>query len=222
MSTNRVDPATLRAAATHGEEMHSGLVTSLSRLDAAHQGLPGGAAGFEYTDFGKFLDGIQTTHQGDRPHVTAIGHSYGSFTLGQAAQREGGIPVDDIILVGSPGTGADKAADLGLSPDHVWAGAAESDPITHLPSKSEVGFGVVGGQFGAGIAHLADPHELWFGQDPASAEFGGNRFSVDFGIPPNSHSDYFDEEDGSGGESLRNMGRIVSGHPEKVTRQGAR
>ncbi|WP_274914696.1 alpha/beta hydrolase [Streptomyces sp. WZ-12] len=162
-------------------------------------------------DFGKFLDGIQATHHGDRPHVTAIGHSYGSFTVGQAAQREGGIPADDIILVGSPGTGAQKAEDLGVGADHVWVGAADSDPVTHAPSKIESSFGV--------IAHLADPHELWFGQDPASKEFGGNRFGVAFGNPGDSHSNYFKPE---GGDSLDNMGAIVTGHPEKVTLQGER
>ncbi|AJT65930.1 hypothetical protein T261_4276 [Streptomyces lydicus] len=170
-------------------------------------------------DFGKFLDGIQATHQGDRPHVTAIGHSYGSFTLGQAAQRAGGIPADDIILVGSPGTGAQKAEQLGVGADHVWTGAADSDPVTHAPSESESGWGSVGGPIGGGIAHFTDPHELWFGQDPASEDFGGRRFSVDYGAPWNSHSSYF--EDGS--ESLKNMGKIVAyRRPDDVTYQGKR
>ncbi len=169
-------------------------------------------------DFGKFLDGVQATHQGDRPHVTAIGHSYGSFTVGQAAQREGGIPADDIILVGSPGTGAQKAEDLGVGANHVWVGAADSDLVTHAPSKGESGYGVITGPIGAGIAHLNDPHELWFGQDPASNEFGANRFDVAFGTP-DSHSNYFKPE---GGDSLDNMGAIVAGHPEKVTFQGRR
>ncbi|MEU4848556.1 alpha/beta hydrolase [Streptomyces gilvosporeus] len=169
-------------------------------------------------DFGKFLDGIQATHQGDRPHVTAIGHSYGSFTLGQAAQREGGIPADDIILVGSPGTGAQKAEELGVGADHVWTGAAESDPVTHAPSKNEAVGEAIGGPIVGGITHFADPHQLWFGRDPASEEFGGHRFAVDDGVPWNSHSDYFRE----GSPSLNNMGRIVCGQPEKVVSQGER
>ncbi|MEU5304782.1 alpha/beta hydrolase [Streptomyces noursei] len=171
------------------------------------RGQQGGAA------FGKFLDGIQATHQGERPHVTAIGHSYGSFTVGQAAQREGGIPADDIILVGSPGTGAQRAEQLGVGADHVWAGAAESDPVTHAPSDLEL---IPGGA----IAHLMDPHELHFGQDPASEEFGGRRFGVSFGNPSESHSNYFDRD--KGGDSLDNMGAIVAGHPEKVSIQGGR
>ncbi|MFC9236059.1 alpha/beta hydrolase [Streptomyces decoyicus] len=171
------------------------------------RGQQGGAA------FGQFLDGVQATHQGERPHVTAIGHSYGSFTVGQAAQREGGIPADDIILVGSPGTGAQKAEQLGVGADHVWAGAAESDPVTHAPSDLEL-------LPGAAIAHFRDPHELHFGQDPASEEFGGRRFDVAFGNPMDSHSNYFDRD--KGGDSLGNMGSIVAGHPERVSFQGRR
>ncbi|GAA2998425.1 hypothetical protein JCM13580A_41610 [Streptomyces drozdowiczii] len=46
--------------------------------------------------------------------MTAIGHSYGSLTVGQAAQPPGGIPADDMVLVGSPDSGVDRAADLGV------------------------------------------------------------------------------------------------------------
>ncbi|MEU9122512.1 alpha/beta hydrolase [Streptomyces sp. NPDC048506] len=167
-------------------------------------------------DYGKFLDGIQATHQGDRPHVTAIGHSYGSFTVGQAAQCEGGIPADDIILVGSPGTGAQRAEQLGVGVDHVWVGAADSDPVTHTPSDLEKSFGIAG--------HLMDPRELHFGQDPASEEFGGRRFGVGYDtgypIPWKSHSMYFDDDRDR--ESLDNMGNIVVGHPEKVSLEEGR
>ncbi|MFB6438277.1 alpha/beta hydrolase [Streptomyces sp. NPDC056411] len=165
-------------------------------------------------DFGKFLDGVQATHQGDRPHVTAIGHSYGSYTVGQAAQREGGIPADDIILVGSPGTGAQRAEQLGVGADHVWAGAADSDLVTHAPSDLEKGFGLGG--------HLIDPHELHFGQDPASKDFGGKRFAVAPGEASNSHSSYFDSSGEGDPTSLNNMGAIVAGHPEDVATQAGR
>ncbi|MFD9816946.1 alpha/beta hydrolase [Streptomyces sp. NPDC059080] len=171
-------------------------------------------------DFGAFMDGVQATHEGSRPHVTAIGHSYGSFTVGQAAQRPGGIPVDDIVLVGSPGTGAEKAEDLGVGKGHVWVGAAENDPVTHASSKSEVAGTIVGGPIGGAIAHWADPHRLWFGTDPASEEFGGNRFGVADGEQLHSHSNYFKDPDG--GASLGNIGTIVAGQPEKVSLQERR
>ncbi|QIK07810.1 hypothetical protein G7Z12_18910 [Streptomyces sp. ID38640] len=174
-------------------------------ITGEERGKQGGVA------YGQFLDGIQATHQGDRPHVTAIGHSYGSFTVGQAAQREGGIPADDIVLVGSPGTGAQRAEQLGVGADHVWVGSAENDPVTHTPSEWERDFGIAG--------HLVDPHELHFGQDPASEEFGGHRFGVADGNLASSHSNYFKEE---GGPSLSNIGKIVAGRTDSVTAEEER
>ncbi|MFH8404748.1 alpha/beta hydrolase [Streptomyces sp. NPDC018019] len=158
-------------------------------------------------DFNNFLNGIRASHEGGRPHITAIGHSYGSFTVGQAAQSEESA-ADDVVLVGSPGTGAQKADQLSVGSDHVWIGSAENDPITHLPSKYEP----------VGVA--LDPHELWFGQDPASEGFGGQRFSVAPGTLDDSHFNYFDKE--KGGDSLSNIGKIVTGHGVDVTREGRR
>ncbi|MFG2532691.1 alpha/beta hydrolase [Streptomyces sp. NPDC048516] len=172
-------------------------------------------------DFDHFLNGIHSTHEGNRPHVTAIGHSYGSFTVGQAAQREGGLPADDVVLVGSPGTGAQKADQLGVGAEHVWVGSAKNDPITHAPSKEEVGGLVINPVAGA-IMHLADPHELWFGQDPASEDFGGRRFSVADGEmgSADSHSNYFDRQ--KGGASLDNIGYIATGRYDAVTGEAQR
>ncbi|MEU6920896.1 alpha/beta hydrolase [Streptomyces sp. NPDC046631] len=111
--------------------------------------------------YNAFMEGISATHEGGDPHVTAIGHSYGSLTVGLAAQAKGGIPgADDIILVGSPGTGADNAQDLNVGKGHVFVGAAENDIVTKLPSHAEasgmasgaVGGGSAGFVLGAGMA----------------------------------------------------------------------
>lgn len=186
-----------------------------------------------------FLRGLRASHEGQPAHLTALGHSYGSFTVGQAAQRPGGIPVDDVVLVGSPGTGAQRAAELGVDPAHVWVGAAEHDPVSHLPSRQEakgagIGAGigglvgglpgaVLGGFIGDKVAGHDDPHELWFGQDPASDGFGARRFDVADGpVGFASHSDYWNQGEGRDGHSLRNMGLIVSGHGDRVTGQDRR
>ncbi|MFD7731210.1 alpha/beta hydrolase [Kitasatospora phosalacinea] len=183
-----------------------------------------------------FLQGLRASHEGEPAHLTALGHSYGSFTVGQAAQRPGGIPADDVILVGSPGTGAQQASQLGVGAGHVWVGAAEHDPVSHLPSHDEakgIGIGagiggvlagplgaVAGGFIGDKIAGHGDPHELWFGQDPASSEFGAHRFDVADGpLGFDSHSDYWNQGDGRDGHSLRNMALIVSGHGDRVSGQ---
>lgn len=65
--------------------------------------------------YSSFMSGLTATNENQDPHVTAVGHSYGSLTVGTAAKQSGGIPgVDDIILLGSPGVGVDKAEDLGV------------------------------------------------------------------------------------------------------------
>jgi alpha/beta hydrolase family protein len=88
--------------------------------DDAKQGAPA---------YNSFMRGLGATNDHEDPHLTAIGHSYGSRTVGAATQEDGGIPgADDIILLGSPGVGVDKAEDLGVGKDHVFVGAAENDP----------------------------------------------------------------------------------------------
>ncbi|MGK4581036.1 alpha/beta hydrolase [Kitasatospora sp. HPMI-4] len=183
-----------------------------------------GAAGYD-----RFLSGLRSTHRGDTPaHVTAVGHSYGSLLVGQAAQRPGRLPADDVVLVGSPGVGAGHASQLSVGADHVYVGSASWDPVSRLPSATDaaatglaLGAGTVLGPVAAGLGHQVDRHGLWFGQDPASAEFGARRFRVDPGTPADSHSNYFGK-DGKGGDSLANIGRIVGGHPDQITRAPGR
>ncbi|MFH8872145.1 alpha/beta hydrolase [Streptomyces griseus] len=177
-----------------------------------------------------FMDGISVTNQNKDPHLTAIGHSYGSRTVGAAAARPGGIPgVDDIILVGSPGVGVDHAVDLGVGSEHVFVGAAANDPVTKLPSKTQVvvgGIGLaLGGPGGAYLAgDLADPgdDDLWFGKDPASKAFGARRFPVadgpplvsGSGISLDSHSNYFSPERDA--VSADSIALIVSGNADRL------
>ncbi|MEU5137848.1 alpha/beta hydrolase [Streptomyces californicus] len=183
--------------------------------------------GVAYRDF---MDGISVTNRNEDPHLTAIGHSYGSRTVGAAAARPGGIPgVDDIILVGSPGVGVDHAVDLGVGSAHVFVGAAANDPVTKLPSKTQVVVGgvglVLGGPGGAYLAgDLADPgdDDLWFGKDPASEAFGARRFPVADGPPLvggggislDSHSNYFSPERDA--VSADSIALIVSGNADRL------
>ncbi|MFE4451849.1 alpha/beta hydrolase [Streptomyces sp. NPDC056796] len=134
-------------------------------LDVAGEGAARSGA-YEYNEF---MNGLSVTNQHEDPHLTAIGHSYGSLTVGLAAQQRGGIPgADDIILVGSPGTGARTAEELGVGREHVFVGAAENDSVTKLPNSRELsglGSGIAGGAsagFAVG-AHLG----------PAGAVVGG-------------------------------------------------
>ena len=145
------------------------------------------------------LDGLRATRPDDPAHLTAIGHSYGSTTLGHAASDHG-IPVDDIVVVGSPGLGGgvDSADDLGIDPSHVYAGVNSQDPVAYLADDGWVGLGTLDG---AGL-----------GNDTAEDDFGANRFEaedvsrpdhLDFG----QHSLYFDHDT----ESLYNIASVVNG-----------
>ncbi|WP_371480140.1 alpha/beta hydrolase [Kitasatospora sp. NBC_00315] len=184
-----------------------------------------GGAGYQ-----GFLRGLRASREGAPAHLTALGHSYGSLTVGQAAQRPGGIPADEIVLVGSPGTGARTAAQLRVGAGHVWVGAAEHDPVTRLPGRPELERAAVGAALGpvpGAVAALAgsghDPDELWFGRDPASREFGARRFAVADGRWQQAHSDYWAlDHEGRSSSSLSAMGRIVAGHGEQLEPQAPR
>ncbi|MFE5582099.1 alpha/beta hydrolase [Kitasatospora sp. NPDC056531] len=169
----------------------------------------GGAA------YNQFLAGLRATHEGAPAHVTAQGHSYGSLVVGQATQQTGGLAADDIILVGSPGVGVDKASQLGVGADHVYVGAAKNDPIASAPAP-EMLF-----PDSAAYETFAHPNASWHGTDPASQSFGAQRFSVADGTTFDSHDDYFGDH-GKGGDSLPNVGKIVSGHGNTITREDPR
>ncbi|MFJ4965908.1 alpha/beta hydrolase [Streptomyces sp. NPDC088729] len=179
--------------------------------------------------FREFMSGLSASNQSD-PHMTAIGHSYGSRTVGAAARHEGGIPgVDDIVFVGSPGVGVSSANELGVGREHVFVGAAENDVVTKLPSKSQTVLGsvghLVGGPVGAYIfGDVADRRDddAWFGKDPATEAFGAKRFQVDEGPPlmgvggisTEAHSGYFDPDRDA--VSAENIALISAGLSRKV------
>ncbi|TXS67056.1 alpha/beta hydrolase [Streptomyces sp. sk2.1] len=176
--------------------------------------------------YNSFMDGIQATNKHENPHITAIGHSYGSLTVGTAARQDGGIPgADDIVLLGSPGTGADSASELNVGKEHVFVGAADNDPVTKLPAKKDL-LGVVGPVFGA-VA--AGSHDNWFGVDPASQEFGAIRMESGDGPlplwlsgkgPTPAHSGYFDPERNP--SAADNIAMIVAGRSGSITTEAPR
>ncbi|MEV7022547.1 alpha/beta hydrolase [Kitasatospora sp. NPDC093558] len=203
-----------------------------------------GAAAYD-----KFLNGLRATHDGPPAHLVALGHSYGSLTVGLAAQLPGGTGANDVILVGSPGTEAQKASQLHGDPHHVWVGDAENDPVSHLPSPPRVQYdlgaanigtstvGVLGTIAGGALGDVASRHfapdQVWFGRDPANHEFGANRFKVADGLENSfdSHSNYMEDPTGDytadpskreNLESINNIGQIAAGKYDNVTRQSQR
>src|SRR4051812_4078803 len=76
-----------------------------------------------------FVTGIDAARE-RVPHLTLLGHSYGSTTVGYALQRDTGV--DDAVVFGSPGLGTSDVADLQLPPGHAWLLDARGDPVADL------------------------------------------------------------------------------------------
>ncbi|MFI1731865.1 alpha/beta hydrolase [Streptomyces acidicola] len=138
-----------------GDKLPSG---GVSNEDRANAGAP---------DLQRFVTGLRESHHGTPTHMTVIGHSYGSTTVGVAASRDGGLGADDIVGVGSPGMHVNEAEDLNIDPDHVWIGNSKNDEIVDMFSDFNLG------------------------DNPAEAPFGGNNFYVD---PDGGHGDYWNED----------------------------
>ncbi len=121
----------------------------------------------------RFYNGLEASHQGgEPPHITAVGHSYGSLTTGMALQ-DGDHPVTDMVVYGSPGIAAETPQELGLEDGHAFVMRTDDDPISWTQDGPKIlgslndGGAPVGGVF----PYVAD---AWgaadnggFGSDPA-------------------------------------------------------
>lgn len=142
-----------------------------------------------------FLQGNKAAQEnavGNAAHNTAVGHSYGSTVVGVAAQSgswQDSKAVDDFVFAGSPGVQANRAADLGVGADHVWAmGGPWDDQVVRQ---------------GGRVVGLGD-----FGTIPTDGWFGGNVMQSDSG----GHSGFWDE----GSLSLRNQAAVITGNYQRV------
>ena len=155
------------------------------------------------------LRALNVTAQRDS-HTTVVGHSYGSTTVANAAAGFG-MPADDVVLVGSPGTDlAGTAADFGLRDGGgVYVGSAAGDPITYLA-------GVRGHSPATDLLGA----QIGLGADPAANGFGSTRFKAE--TPAMSwqlwadHTGYFDP----GSESLYSIAGIAAGDADLLAEQG--
>ncbi|MEU1013016.1 alpha/beta hydrolase [Streptomyces sp. NPDC005890] len=177
----------------------------------APQDLFGDATDPKYADAARkplsdFLTGIDTAHHGP-VNSTLLGHSYGSLVAGETMRDHPDLPVDNAILVGSPGAGVDHAKDLNIGADHVWAATAKNDIVNLAPPPA----GTLAPLNPMAYYRLFNDHSIMYGNDPISDEFGGQTFHVadgdrvtwDFEVP--AHGQYWE------GDSLTNMAKIVTG-----------
>lgn len=163
-------------------------------------------------------------------HVTVVAHSYGTVLAGESASR--GLVADDLVMVGSPGTGLDHATEARLEPRaQVFAAVSDSDWIV-----GRTGYGsivcpenIVGAGWLTGLRWVVSPitgplswltdscntdadgdvKGLSHGLNPAHEDFGAIEISTD---DVDGHSSYFDP----GSSSLEAIARIVTDtHPEQ-------
>jgi hypothetical protein len=127
-----------------------------------------------------------------QPHLTVVGHSYGSTTTGLML-RDHDSGTDDVVLIGSPGPGVEDAGDLRVPDGHVFVGASSRDPVSYLDR---------------------------FGKDPTHESFGAIRFEAEdptrnsWRLDLDDHSKYYNE----GTESLANIVHVVTGDDGGVVR----
>lgn len=178
----------------------------------APQSLVGDATDAKWADnarepLSSFLTGIDTTH-GGHVNSTVLGHSYGTLVAGETMRDHPNLPVDNAILVGSPGVGVNHAKNLNIPADHVWAATAKNDLVNMAPPPA----GQLAPLKPKAYWRLFNDHSVMYGNDPTSDEFGGQTFNVADGHLPGwhgklmpAHSQYWE------GDSLANMAKIVTG-----------
>ncbi|MDQ1577497.1 MAG: hypothetical protein QOE21_184 [Microbacteriaceae bacterium] len=143
---------------------------------------------------GSSIEGVQAARAGHEPFVTIVGHSYGS-TAAMIELAKGGVNVDALVLIGSPGSAAQSASDLAVRGDNVYVGEAAWDPVVNT---------------------------AFYGSDPGAASFGAHKMDVSGGVDPITHKllapaighlGYFD----AGTEAMRNIALISLDRDSLVT-----
>jgi hypothetical protein len=121
-----------------------------------------------------------------RPTATIllVGHSYGALVVGLAAAHLGPA-VTDLVALGAPGMGVDRAADL-RTPARVWAAVAGSDWIHRVPPVR--------------VGHLG------YGVPPAAPAFGARTLPAH---RVQGHDGYLD----TGSDTLATLVSVVLGTP---------
>jgi len=105
--------------------------------------------------------------------TTLLGFSMGSTTVSEAAHLE--IPVDSIVLMGSPGAGwdvPDAAHYSQLPAEDVYTLSYDQDPVTQPIADNAT-------RWLTGSLGMSQP----YGPDPAEQSFGGNHIDAGTNVP---------------------------------------
>ncbi|EHI14743.1 alpha/beta hydrolase [Mycolicibacterium thermoresistibile] len=153
-----------------------------------------------------YLESIDVTSTGtEEPHLTLVGHSYGSLAAGLSLQEGASDVVDDYVAYGSPGFYAMDESQLGMQQGHVFVMQAPDDPIRLVAETP------------------------WFGGDPADGSFV--QLSTTAGTTPDGvyregasgHSEYPRPFNADGTDRLRvtgyNTAAVIAGLSETAVRK---
>ncbi|MGX6606174.1 alpha/beta hydrolase [Micromonosporaceae bacterium Da 78-11] len=151
-----------------------------------------------------FMDAMRATHDAGPSHLVAMGHSYGTTVVAEAA-LSGRLPADDILVQGSPGMHTDNASNLMSDPRHVWAGSATNDPVSETSNVTKyTQFVPIAGPF------IGDAYDDGHAISPHEAGFGANQYVVD----TSGHTHYWENNS----ESLTNQADVLVGLYSQTTR----
>lgn len=127
--------------------------------------------------------------------MTALGHSYGSLTTGEALQHPN-TGVDDAVFFGSPGLNAQTADDLRIPQDHAYVIEAREDAIADIGRTNRFG---------------TDPNQMRGAQGLSAKAGAGPEGPLKESV---GHSEYLNGRT----MSQYNLANIVAGTPEQVVR----
>lgn len=147
-----------------------------------------------------YHEGLRATHEGSSAHITTIGHSYASVLAGHSAGDGGALNTDDIVFMGSWGTGVGHSSELrltGVEPEnggeHVFSTISASDHVHLMPGTH--------------------------GPEPSDQDFGARVFESE-SIIPGSYNAYDHDADAylySANPASGNIGLIIAGHGDLVS-----
>jgi len=143
-------------------------------------------------DLNAFYNGIDASREVD-PHLTALGHSYGSLTTGLALQSQNGV--DDMVIFGSPGLGTSHLGDIDVPQDHSFRIEAKWDPVADA------------GAFGIDPSHM----DGMTGLSAKDVDLGSQHYDASGG-----HSEYLNGDT----TSQHNMAAVISGNSDRLVFDG--
>ncbi|MEV7596378.1 alpha/beta hydrolase [Kitasatospora sp. NPDC089797] len=151
-----------------------------------------------------FEVGLHATHNGNISNNTILGHSYGTTTIGYT-MKDKGLPVDNVVLIASPGAGVDTAKDLHIDPSHVYAAQSQADMIGMAAAMDPGGAADnAWDNLRADFGFDDGDHHLIHGRQTTTPQFGATVLPTN---PDGGHSDYWND----GSPTLAAMGQVIAG-----------